>query len=218
MSQSLLYFPLRARGEALRFIARYGKINLVDEIVGFPKWVEEVKEAMPKKQLPVLKYNGKKLMPESVDIGIYLAEQTDGKIIVDDAQINIAKECGDRPLNNINPLFNWYKAAESDKQIAEYFENVAFPVAKKYNALLGNKKYFGGETLGLGDFFYFHILDLQHTVKPKMSEDNNLTELFEWKERMQNLEGVKDYLSTRPVSGNGEIGRNGSIALTRSLG
>ena len=217
-AQTLMYFSLRARGEALRFIARFGNLKVVDELITFPQWISGIKEAMPKKQLPVLKYGeDEKLMPESVDIGIFLAKQTNGKIVVNEEQIKIAEECRDRPLSMINPIFNWFTAEESDKKIEEYFETVALPTAKKFNDLLGEKVFLGWENVGLGDFFYFHILDLQHTLKPKISDIDELKGLFEWKKRMENLNGVKEYLLERPKTGLGKIGRDGSISNTRSL-
>ena len=117
----------------------------------------------------------------------------------------------------INPIFNWFTAEESDKKIEEYFETVALPTAKKFNDSLGEKVFLGGDNVGLGDFFYFHILDLQHTLKPKISDIDELKGLFEWKKRMENLNGVKEYLLERPKTGLGKIGRDGSISNTRSL-
>lgn len=177
-----------------------------------------VKEKMPKQQLPVLKYDKEeRLLPESVDIGVFLAKQTDGKIVVDEKQIQIAEECMARPLSVVNPLFNWYHAEQADTKIDEYFETVALPTAKKYNDLLGDELYFGGEIVGLGDLFYFHVLDLQHTLKPNISDDSDLDGLFKWKERIATLEGIKDYLNERPKTGLGKLGRDGSISSTRRL-
>ena len=72
----LLYFPLRARGEALRMLFRYSDITVAEEIIPFSAW-PELKPTFSNQQLPQLCLDDGKLLPETADIALHVAKLAD---------------------------------------------------------------------------------------------------------------------------------------------
>ena len=54
MAGSLMYFPLRARGEAIMMLAAHARLDLKYEFIHFSSW-PELKPKMPGGTLPILR-------------------------------------------------------------------------------------------------------------------------------------------------------------------
>merc|ERR1719469_610727 len=135
----MYYFPLRARGEALRMVAAYGGVALVDEFIPFPEWAAR-KESMPagktgSTQLPVMALPNGTLMPESLDIAKYIAGKADpalhllGKDSAQAERIWLLPDTEDTPagnmqllLNMLNPILNFFPQADSETKIPAFLE------------------------------------------------------------------------------------------------
>jgi len=219
----LLYFPLRARADPVRMVAKYTGFEFKDRFVSFPEW-GELKQKMPNGQLPVLQKADGELMPESCDIALYVAENGKKKIVCDEeAQVLFAK-CQNVPLAKSMPLLNFF--GQDDvldnkpltlagmtmsfkdflKEAEEEFKNLDQQLQKTEGA------FFAGNQVGMGDlgilFIYGNMIALQANFGEEF-----LSEKFKaWVDSTKNLDGVKEYLMQRPKCGTGKVGNPTSIA------
>jgi len=69
----LMYFPLRGRGEAIRYICHQAGVPFEDKMIMFDEW-SEVKPKTVMGQLPMLEVDGKQLA-QSMSIARYLANE-----------------------------------------------------------------------------------------------------------------------------------------------
>ncbi len=219
MPLALLYFPLRARAESIRMIARYREIDVVDEFISFDKW-SDVKPTMPKGQVPVLRLEDGTLMPESVDIAAYLATLPTGtrQLVVDDTQRELYALSQSRPLGMVNPLLNWFTIEQASPRLADATAD-CLEVLRQCDARLvaGAGPFLtGSDRPGVGDLGIFHCVNVLEVLAPTALAD--FSPAFSvWKNAVASLPGVREYLSERPKCGTGAIGRDGTFAATRQL-
>lgn len=213
----LLYFPLRARAEPIRMVARYVGIPIVDELISFKNWPTQ-KPLMPKGQLPVLVLEDGTLMPESVDICLYLARHPKATRVLNsnDAQTAILMAAQNRPLSLCNPILNWFAKEEAEPMLATYLDE-ARGLLGEYNEQLVNtkQKFLAGSGPGVGDLALYQCVSNIDILAPSALKFS--MEWDAWKRSCANLPGVYDYLLSRPKTGTGEIGRPGSFAATSAL-
>eukprot|EP01013_Petalomonas_cantuscygni_P006137 TRINITY_DN169_c0_g1_i1.p1 TRINITY_DN169_c0_g1~~TRINITY_DN169_c0_g1_i1.p1 ORF type:complete len:245 (-),score=46.69 TRINITY_DN169_c0_g1_i1:588-1322(-) len=223
----LIYFPLRARTESIWYALRYAKIPCTDRAVALADW-PQVKPTLPpgktgERQVPVLRCADGTLMPETADIGKYIAQlssTTPGarSILPSDpaaakAAQELYEETQQKPLVMGNFLFSWLEKEEAPAKIAEWVPVVKAwltETAIKHGIADGKQPFFAGATPGLGDFGVAHVIDNLLSLHPSA-----LTELprglVEWARRVRQLPGVKEYLAERPRGGSGKVGRPGSL-------
>ena len=79
----------------------------------------------------------------------------------------------------------------------DFLQNILPPRLTALNNLLGDKKYFSGDTVTYCDFNVYHHLDLSCLVVPSVFDDFPM--IREWMKRIEALPGVKEYLEKRPV-------------------
>lgn len=215
---SLIYFPLRARAESIRFIARYCKLDVKDEIVELKDW-PQVKPTMPNGAVPVLRKDDGNLLPESADIAFHLAEHpdvpADRKLLVDEEHKEmylLTQGYPTRVLDIFNPLLNWFSRAEADPKIDESLP-LAVDQMKKYDARLNESggPFITGKQPGVGDLGVYHFVCNMQTLRSDCFQD--FSPLWsEWQKSVAGLPGIKEYLAERPEIGTGKTGREGSYA------
>merc|ERR1711988_419379 len=201
---TMIYFPVRARAECARMIAAFGGITLNETdcqgYFGCDFMTAKTGGKLPFGQLPVLAADNT-LIGQSGSINRYLASlvSTPGFIPSDPVKAALADALHEtaQDLFKIMPIVNFWKDETWAKEKAEYF-NTTLPA--KLPALvksLGAQKYFCGGDVTYADFALYVIFDLVRLVEPGVvSEHNNITS---WMSRVEQLPGVKEYLSSRPI-------------------
>uniref|UniRef100_A0A7S2LXF7 Glutathione transferase n=1 Tax=Zooxanthella nutricula TaxID=1333877 RepID=A0A7S2LXF7_9DINO len=229
MSVKLYYFGLRARGEALRMMMRYGGLPYEDHIVPFKDWLAGKKEQVPagrtgQRQLPLLELPGGDLLPESFDIAMYIAKRTTPSLLGEDpAQAERLFKLGDteetpfgsgfKHYHSINPMLNRLPKEEAEALIPAYV--AALPGTLKYLAgELGGRRFFGGDAPHYADFQVWHYVDNMRTLDggatlEALGEPGEV--LQAWYDAVAALPGVAEYLASRPRLGTGQVGLEGSI-------
>eukprot|EP00493_Phyllostaurus_siculus_P020951 UN21276 len=99
----LMYFSFRARADPIRMIAKYTGYQFNDRFVSMTEW-PELKQQMPKGQLPVLVKADGKMMPESCDIALHVAENGMKSIVCDQAAMDLFAKCQNVPFSKKHAL------------------------------------------------------------------------------------------------------------------
>ena len=90
----LLYFPLRARGEALRMLLHHAKIPFVNQVVSFREW-PALQPTVPNNQLPQLQLgHNDELLPHAREIALHVARLHGQPLLpVDEPSQTLALDC-----------------------------------------------------------------------------------------------------------------------------
>jgi len=209
----LHYFPLRARGEPLRYLLRYAGIPYTDRTISLQEWPEH-KKIVPNGFLPALKLPEGKYLGETGDIARYISTRAGPPLMprTQKEQIDAARIfriSNTPPLSMNMPLTNWFSSEDAEKKIPD---SIAM-TQKTLNELelelkVSGGAFFGGNQPHYGDFGLFHVVDLYLTLtkpSPKLSETWRT-----WYHKIRCLPGVKQYLQERPKAMSGRVGKPGS--------
>lgn len=234
---TLHYFPVRGRGEALRMLLRTAGKEYVDRLYTPEEW-SVMKDKMPEgkgvpgvvtrpagnRGLPVLQLPTGEMIPETADIGRFIAERkpeafAPGKTA---EAYEMAVACNTYPL-----IFPVCMLASYPEEVTDailrgelpntYHGNLAD--LPPYSDLLKTLQlweskldgpFFGGERPHFGEFMLFTVLDSLNETDPATA--SKVEKLQSWGQRMKKLEAVASYLSSRPPPGvPGAHGKPGSI-------
>ena len=218
---SLIYFPVRARGEVARMILAYADIPYTDTdcqgYFGCDFGTAKATGMLTFGQLPLLAV-GDTLVPQSGAIHRYLAALANtarpGFVPADPVQAALADALHEtaQDLYRIMPIVNIFRGEAWHKEKEEYFTKTLPSKLPALVKMLGAQKFFCGDAVTYADFAVYTILDLVRLVEPGVvSQHNNLAA---WMARVEQLPGVKQYLESRPLCiGIGvdpkRIGKNG---------
>ena len=205
----LIYFPVRARVECARMIMEYGGIpyNDTDCQKFFGMNFEEAKKngKLPFGQLPLLQIGGKdgRLIAQSGAINRYLASlvKTPGYVPfvptepAEEAYCDMIHGAAEE-LVMIMPCVNIFKGEKFQQEKENYFKNTFPTKLKNLVKQLSTKMFFCGSTVTYCDFDVYFFLDLARLVEPTVFQD--FPTIQQWMGRIENLQGVKDYLARRP--------------------
>ena len=210
----LAYFPLRARGEAIRFIMHYAGLPYEMRTVSMGEWAE-MKPTTPKGQLPVFTPTEGVMMCESADIAKHVAELAGvpGLVPADGSAATMFDACGTEPLSKLNPITNFLPAAQAEPQLAAAVADSVKALKAFESKLSGN--FFGGEKPHYGEFALLHVTNLLKMNDAKAFA--SLGALVPWYERMATLPRVKEYLKARPKAASGSVGMPDSRIATLKL-
>lgn len=153
----LIYFPLRARGEALKFILHYAGLSYEMRTIQMSEWAD-LKPTMPKGQLPVFTPLCEEPMPESADIAKYIASVAPAELGLapaDGSAAEMFEVCNAPPLIKLNPLTNFVSAAEAAAQLPGVISE-STAVLKGLGGKL-TAKFFNGAKPHYGEFALLHI-------------------------------------------------------------
>ena len=197
---SLVYFPVRARGEAARMIMAYGEIPYTDTIVefaDFATWKSSGK--LPFGQLPVLEVDDT-IISQSGAIHRYLAglvskpdfiPKDPVKAALADALHETAQD-----LFKIMPIVNMYKGDQWKQEKEDYFTKTLPNKLPALVKMLGDQSYFCGDAPTYADFALHTIMDLVRLVEPGVVSQH--ANIAGWMTRVEQLPGVKEYVESRP--------------------
>ena len=218
---SLIYFPVRARGEVARMILAYADIPYTDTdcqgYFGCDFGTAKATGKLTFGQLPLLAV-GDTLVPQSGAIHRYLAALANtarpGFVPADPVQAALADALHEtaQDLYRIMPIVNMFRDEVWRQEKEEYFTKTLPSKLPALVKMLGAQKFFCGDAVTYADFAVYTILDLVRLVEPGVvSQHNNLAA---WMARVEQLPGVKQYLESRPLCiGIGvdpkRIGKNG---------
>lgn len=88
--------------------------------------------------------------------------------------------------------------AQFEKGKAEYFADCLPRRLKNLSRYLGDKPFFTGDKICYGDFNVWHHLDNSRTLEPTCLAA--YPNIVAWMSRIEALDGVKEYLATRPTA------------------
>ena len=231
----LLYFPLRARGEALRMLLKHTKTPYVNEVVPFADW-PELKPNVPNGQLPQLQLGGDgKLLPNSMDIALHIANIKGSPLLPsDEADANCALDCWreldrtsmpfvddpwgeatpwDARIGAVNPLLNFLPEEKALPLIPKYLAGTR-PWLETLRARVQRQPkgaFMGGTTPHHGEFASFAICDNICTLAGPSALAAGGPALFCWFEAMRALPAIASHLDGRPQAGTGAVGMPGSL-------
>lgn len=237
---TLLYFPLRARAEALRMLFRHAKVPFVNEVVPFSEW-PALKPNVPQSELPQLQLgsNGR-LMPGTTDIALHIAGIAGAPLLPrDELQAEQALDCwrelhgrslahvGDpwgetTPWNArigaVNPLLNALPEQEAIPLVPRYLAGLQLWFDTVDARLCEGQPgvFMGGATPHHGDFASFAIADNICTLGGAPALAAASPALHEWLAAMRALPAVSGHLETRPPAGTGAVGMPGSLLFNHA--
>jgi len=219
----LMYFPLRARGEAQRFILHYAGLSYYNRVVEMGEW-GELKPTTPKGALPVFTPQScgfsDEPIAESLDIAKYLASVSNvtGLMPTDAAAVASADsifEKANGPLASGNPLLNMFPAEEARPKVPAYAKEAVGILKGLEPQLKGT--FFGGSAPHYGDFGLMHAVDVLKSLDPAAYSSLG-PKLTAWFEAMCALPRIKEYLKCRAQPMSGNVGVPGSIIATSDTG
>lgn len=231
----LIYFPLRARGEALKMLLRTSKIPYVNEIVPFADW-PNLKPNVPGNQLPQLRLGSDgNYLGNSMDIALHIAKIAGPPLLpADDADAECALDCWreldktsapfindpwgeatpwDARVGIANPLLNFVPAETALPLIPRYLDGTR-PWLETLSARVQRSQggpFMGGATPHHGEFASFAICDNICSLGGPTALSAGGPSLLAWFEAMSALPAVKSHLDSRPRAGTGEVGKPGSL-------
>ncbi|RYH27237.1 hypothetical protein EON65_13720 [archaeon] len=196
---TLYYFPLRARGEAIRMILNYGGIPFNDVVISMEEWkgIKQRGELAPFGQLPCMSLPDGSIIAQSGAIARYAAKLA--KVYPEDpmvaAKADMIFEFA-QELNMISPLLNfWPISTDVWKNNYELFFNNLPRQLSIADRLLGDQSFFCGHSPCHGDFALFHVMDACRTMQADCL--NNFPRLAQFMNRTSQLPGVREYLANR---------------------
>lgn len=208
----LMYFPLRARGEPLRFLLHYAGLPYEMNTIALSEW-PSIKETTPGNQLPVFTPLHEEAVTDSPKIALYIAKMANmpGLVPSDDSAAKMYDVCNTAPCAGAQALLNWFTVAESEPKLAGDIAAIITEIKKFESQLTG--PFFGGEKPHYGEFALMHLVDVLKSLDPK-TLDTLGSKFSTWFAGMCNLKGVKGYLKSRPKAKSGSVGREGSRIAT----
>ncbi|XP_011879075.1 PREDICTED: uncharacterized protein LOC105568212 [Vollenhovia emeryi] len=199
-SYKLIYYPITALAEPIRFLFNYAGIEFEDERFDRKDW-PKLKPTMPFGKVPVLIVDGKKI-DQSVAIGRYLAKQCGlaGKNDWESLEI-------DSTIDTIHDLrlniagFHYEsneQAKETKRKIAKettvpyYLERLDAQVKK-------NGGYFVGGALSWADFTFVALLEYLNFM---MNEDivEKYKNLKQLQKKVEEVPAIKKWIAKRPAT------------------
>jgi len=208
---TLVYFPVRARGEPIRLVAALSGFEMDDVMcMGFDVWGKMKSDEV--KFLPLLKEAGGKKMIETGDICKYIAGTSD-KVVVDELQDEIFNIANTEPVSKAMQMLNLMPQADVDASKKAWAEECAPVINGALAKIPEGKSFFGGDKVGYGDILLFQMLDnanyfAKDELKEALGEGGAKCKAFF--EAMAGFEGIQAWMDARPKFG--EFGFPGSYA------
>ncbi|XP_063977327.1 uncharacterized protein LOC135162608 [Diachasmimorpha longicaudata] len=196
----VIYFPVKALAEPIRFLLSYGGVDFQDERFDRANW-PTIKPTMPFGQTPVLEVDGKKIH-QSTAICRYLAKQFGlaGKDDWENLEIDAAVDTiHDLRLKIGAYSYETNEAAKEQKRGPLFDEVVPFYLERLDAQVKKNGGYFVNGKLTLADIVFAGLLDyLNFMAKFNLIEKyENLKAL---NEKVLAVPQIKAWVDKRPVT------------------
>ncbi|XP_011702073.1 PREDICTED: glutathione S-transferase-like [Wasmannia auropunctata] len=196
-SYKLIYFPVAALGEPIRFLFSYAGIEFVDERFDRKDW-PKLKDTMPFGKVPVLEVDGKRI-GQSAAICRYLAKQCGlaGKNDWEALEIDSTVDTIHDLRNNIAAFH--YESNEQAKQEKTKGAKVTVPYClERLDAQVKkNGGYFIGGSLTWADLVFVALLDYLNMM---MKEDivEKYPNLKQLQKKVEEVPAIKKWIQKRP--------------------
>ncbi|KYN04887.1 PREDICTED: glutathione S-transferase-like isoform X1 [Cyphomyrmex costatus] len=198
-SYKLIYFPVSALAEPIRFLFHYAGIEFEDERFDRKDW-PKLKPSTPFGKVPVLEVDGKQI-DQSVAISRYLAKQCGlaGKNDWESLEIDATVDTIHDVRANIAAFFYESNETVKDAKRKAAMETVPFYLERLDAQVKKNGGYFVGGSLTWADFVFVGLLEyLNHMMKEDIVEKyKNLKQL---QKTVEELPAIKKWLEKRPPS------------------
>jgi len=206
MPYKLVYFNVRGRGQALRYMCADNDIALEEVDTDFADW-PKLKPTTPFGQLPIL-HDGSFDVAQSNAILRYVARKHDlyGKTEQDQANIDMLNDQQeDIRLTYLRLIYQEY-----DKEKDNYIKSIPEKVASLEKFLSknhGGKGFFVGDHVSFVDYTIFDLLDNLLTLSPSCLDTHPLLKAFH--DRFDKREKLAKFRSTdrfkkMAINGNGK--------------
>ncbi|KAK6633936.1 hypothetical protein RUM44_004543 [Polyplax serrata] len=195
----LIYFPLTALGEPIRFLLSYGNLDFEDFRFKREEW-PQLKPSMPFGKTPVLEIDGKQTH-QSAAICRYLAKQLNlvGKNDWESFCVDmIVDTIGDLRSQMANYYYDQNPETKASKLGPLQKETVPYYLKKLDKTVEENGGYFVGGQLTWADLYFVAISDyMQRMAEIDMFADYpNLQSL---KNKVVNIPQIKKWIEKRPA-------------------
>jgi len=202
----LYYFPVRGRGDFLRYIFEYGNIPYEEITIKFDlaEWRSTTKQKMPMGVLPVLELEDGRQLSQSLAIARYLAKKH-GLLSDDDFE----NAFGDQLACAIEDIYPKYygpyvratmleKNEEKQKEAWQDMKtNGIGPLFEKLEAFLGVKTWFTGKKIHWSDLVIAEFVDRIETIFEK-GFTAKYPHLYAHYQRVHEIPQIKKYVEKRP--------------------
>jgi len=200
----IYYFPVRGRGDFIRYILHYADIPYEEVVTKFEDWRTEWKDKMPMGVIPVLELEDGRQLSQSLAIGRYLAKKH-GLVSDDDWE----NAWGDQLVGAIEDIYPRYygpyvratlieKSEEKQKAAWEEMKtNGLPPLFGKLESFLGDKIWFCGKKIHWADLVIAEFVDRIETLFEKGFVAKNYPHLYAHRQRVNELPQIKKYIEKR---------------------
>lgn len=120
--------------------------------------------------------------------------------------------CLAQDMSTINPILNRFdcESEEWKEKHQIYFISFSDNI-RSAERIIGDNRFFGGDSVCHADFAMLHIVDASLSVEPDCLSDHSVMQV--WLNRMKTLPSVHEYMTTRPKPP--QIGFEGSFLLNK---
>lgn len=198
-SLKLQYLPMHGRAEAIKMYMHFCDLDFQDDILEFDVFAR-TKDAkmLPYDQVPVL-YVDEEPIAQTGSILRYLSRISgrDGEDPVRAAQADSAFEAAqEMPMAQIYVAVNLMEETEV-RESAKAFQDCLPEYLINWSKVLGNHKFFHGDTPGYADFFIWSLLDIGRQLVSLQELLKDHTNLRTWSAAVKKLPAVAMVLSKR---------------------
>lgn len=192
----LTYFDVYGRGELSRLIFAAAKVDFEDDRVTLEEWPKR-KAEMPFNQLPVLYIDDKPPLAQSGAMERYLATTygLNGDNTLDAAYCEMI-------VDTINDVFFKLPLLEKDEKVKaektkEQWDEKILPALKRMDKdfAKSKQKFLVGDKLSYADLHMMQVLIFSQNNYPQYLKE--IPALISLRDRVMELDGVKQYLATR---------------------
>jgi len=231
----LHYFPLRSRGEALRFLLHFTGTPFAEgtEVTSLGQWMRDENGVRTKRfvcgrdkgALPVLELADGSLVPDSLAIAEHIARENAAShpyLMGDSPDVTrrlwLAFDADPTPFSTdgsiamVDPILNFFDEKVARERVAPYLETTAKGLVKWLGEQLGADYLGGSRGPSIADFQLFHAVNNVCTLDGGKTLAEAAPEAVrEWYARIAGIPEVAAYLEARPKPGSKEVGNEGTI-------
>jgi len=201
----LTYFPVRGRGEFIRYIFALADVPYENNLMTMDEWPHH-KQDFPFGSLPFLEIDGgKEWVGQSLTIGRYLARRFGfaGKNMLEQAKADMYVEGVHDMVNAGQPFFNamFLNPESKDAEFEKWKKNTVIPFLDRYTKFLkqNGTGWLVGDSITWADLYLAEQLDRAHNLLDHHHQLlDDYPELKALMERVNNIPEIAERIRSRP--------------------